>query len=256
MTEPGNPNISNPNGDFHPPSQTTHLTSSGCRMASLRWATSLARQSGAMHFDGLFGRSNGLRTHRLASTCITTTPTKSTMVAWHRPSLFETTGMLGRMQGGVRGFANHRVRKLILLFVKGRALFAAIGYSKCILLFRWPLSLLQHKRLLKHAKGYRGRSKNCFTIAIRRVEKAWQYAYRDRKVKKRVWRTLWIQRLSAAARQYNIRYSRLIAGLNYASVPLNRKVLSELAATEPFAFKSVIDVIKYQQAEHDAKKLL
>jgi large subunit ribosomal protein L20 len=115
---------------------------------------------------------------------------------------------------------------------------------------------LQHKRLLKHAKGYRGRSKNCFTIAIRRVEKAWQYAYRDRKVKKRVWRTLWIQRLSAAARQYNIRYSRLIAGLNYASVPLNRKVLSELAATEPFAFKSVIDVIKYQQAEHDAKKLL
>lgn len=105
--------------------------------------------------------------------------------------------------------------------------------------------------MLKHAKGYRGRSKNCFSIAVRRVEKAWQYAYRDRKVKKRLWRTLWIQRLSAAARQYGLAYSRLINGLVHTHVPLNRKVLSELAATEPFAFKSVIDVIRYQQADHD-----
>ena len=104
---------------------------------------------------------------------------------------------------------------------------------------------------MKHAKGYRGRSKNCFTIAVRRVEKAWQYAYRDRKVKKRLWRTLWIQRLSAAGRQYGLAYSRLIAGLNHCGVPLNRKVLSELAATEPFAFKSVVDVIRYQKADHD-----
>jgi large subunit ribosomal protein L20 len=107
---------------------------------------------------------------------------------------------------------------------------------------------------LKHAKGYRGRSKNCFTIAIRRVEKAWQYAYRDRKVKKRMWRTLWIQRLSAASRQYHMNYSRLIATLKYANVPLNRKVLSELAATEPFAFKSVMDVLQHHTEAYQLQK--
>lgn len=105
----------------------------------------------------------------------------------------------------------------------------------------------QHKRLLKHAKGYRGKSKNCFTVAIRRVEKAWQYAYRDRKVKKREIRRLWIQRLSAASRQYGMRYSRLIAHLRYCNMSLNRKVLSELAAMEPFAFKSVMDVIQAER---------
>lgn len=109
---------------------------------------------------------------------------------------------------------------------------------------------VQHKRLLKYAKGYRGRSKNCFTVAIRRVEKAWQYAYRDRKVKKRMWRTLWIQRLSAAGRQYNLTYSRLIAHLRYTNISLNRKVLSELAATEPFAFKSVVDLLQLQNRNY------
>ena len=104
--------------------------------------------------------------------------------------------------------------------------------------------------MLKHAKGYRGKSKNCFTVAIRRVEKAWQYAYRDRKVKKRDFRRLWIQRLSAGSRQYGMRYSRLIAHLRYCNVTLNRKVFSELAAMEPFAFKAVMDVIQAEREEY------
>lgn len=101
--------------------------------------------------------------------------------------------------------------------------------------------------MLKHAKGYRGKSKNCFTVAIRRVQKAWQYAYRDRKVKKREWRRLWIQRISAGGRQYGLRYSRFIAHMRYCNITLNRKVLSEMASMEPFAFKAVVDVM---QAEH------
>lgn len=173
-----------------------------------------------------------------------------------------------------RGFANHRVRVWFGLvcvcycvFLGGCVLCPSPVYERERRINRfsgsqfhrivraWCLSITQHQRLLKHAKGYRGRSKNCFVIAIRRVQKAWQYAYRDRKVKKRLWRTLWIQRLSAASRQYQLRYSRLIAGLNYSTIPLNRKVLSELAATEPFAFKAVIDVIQHQQAEYDATKI-
>ena len=104
----------------------------------------------------------------------------------------------------------------------------------------------QHKNLLKHAKGYRGKSKNCFSIAIRRVHKAWQYAYRDRKVKKRRWRSLWILRLNAAVRQYQWNYSTFMASLGHNRIGLNRKVLSELAANEPFAFKSVVDVLEQQ----------
>mmetsp|Transcript_12746 Transcript_12746/g.24491 ORF Transcript_12746/g.24491 Transcript_12746/m.24491 type:complete len:151 (+) Transcript_12746:25-477(+) len=102
----------------------------------------------------------------------------------------------------------------------------------------------KHKNLLKYSKGYRGRSKNCFRVAIRRVEKAWQYAYRDRRVKKRNWRKLWIQRIQAGARQYGIRYSAFIPALNRSNIALNRKVLAEMAANEPFAFKSVLDTVK------------
>jgi large subunit ribosomal protein L20 len=106
--------------------------------------------------------------------------------------------------------------------------------------------------LLKYAKGYRGRSKNCFTIAIRRVQKGWQYAYRDRRNKKRLWRTLWIQRIQAGVRQYHMNYSRFVRALyHYNPVVLNRKVLSELAATEPFTFKAIVDVVRYQQAQYD-----
>ena len=110
----------------------------------------------------------------------------------------------------------------------------------------------QHQRILKYTKGYRGRSKNCFSIAIRRLQKAWQYGYRDRKTKKRIWRTLWIQRIQAGVRQYSIRYSRFIRSLQYSDIQLNRKVLSELAATEPFTFKAIIDVTRYQQQQYDS----
>jgi large subunit ribosomal protein L20 len=107
---------------------------------------------------------------------------------------------------------------------------------------------------MQYTKGYRGRSKNCFSIAIRRLHKAWQYAYRDRKTKKRVWRTLWIQRIQAGVRQYNIRYSRFIRSLSYCNIYLNRKVLSELAATEPFTFKAIIDVTYHQQQVYDKEQ--
>lgn len=100
--------------------------------------------------------------------------------------------------------------------------------------------------MLKLAKGFRGRAKSCFSIAIRRIHKAWQYAYRDRRRKKREWRKLWIMRLQAGVRQYHWRYSEFIPALQRANIQLNRKVLSELAANEPFAFKSVLDVVEYR----------
>ena len=123
-----------------------------------------------------------------------------------------------------------------------------ICFYNCCIIF---IFTFQHQRALKYTKGYRGRSKNCFSIAIRRLQKAWQYAYRDRKTKKRIWRTLWIQRIQAGVRQYSIRYSRFIRSLQYADVQLNRKVLSELAATEPFTFKAIIDVTRFQQQQYD-----
>jgi large subunit ribosomal protein L20 len=84
-------------------------------------------------------------------------------------------------------------------------------------------------------------------VAIRRVQKAWQYAYRDRRRKKREWRKLWILRVQAGARQYGWRYSAIIPALANQHIALNRKVLADLAANEPFAFKSVVDVITHQQ---------
>ncbi|GKY97166.1 hypothetical protein MPSEU_000675000 [Mayamaea pseudoterrestris] len=106
----------------------------------------------------------------------------------------------------------------------------------------------KHKNLLKYAKGYRGRSKNCFRIAIRRIEKAWQYAYRDRKRRKREWRKLWIMRLQAASRLYGYGYSRMIPALKQSHIQLNRKVLAEIAANEPFAFYSIVRVIEATNA--------
>jgi large subunit ribosomal protein L20 len=106
--------------------------------------------------------------------------------------------------------------------------------------------LLQHKRLLQHAKGYVGRAKNCFTIAIRRVEKSWQHAYRDRKKARRNIRTLWIQRCNAGVRQYDWKYSQFIPALEQSQITLNRKTLSQLAMYEPFAFKSVVQVVEQE----------
>ena len=94
----------------------------------------------------------------------------------------------------------------------------------------------RHKRILEQAKGYFGRRKNTIRIARQAVEKAGQYAYRDRKAKKRNFRALWIQRINAAVRDYGLTYGRFIDGLSKAEVAVDRKVLSDLAITQPEAF--------------------
>lgn len=99
----------------------------------------------------------------------------------------------------------------------------------------------RHKKILKLAKGYRGRSKNCFRIAVQRVEKALQYAYRDRKNRKRDFRALWIQRINAGVRQHGLKYSTFINGLNLAGITLDRKILAEMAINDKAAFKAVVD---------------
>ncbi len=99
----------------------------------------------------------------------------------------------------------------------------------------------RHKKVLKAAKGYYGRRKNTIRVAKQAVEKAGQYAYRDRKAKKRNFRALWIQRINAAARANGMTYGRFINGLGKAGVEVDRKMLSELAISEPAAFKALVD---------------
>ncbi len=98
----------------------------------------------------------------------------------------------------------------------------------------------RHKKVLKLAKGYRGRSSTCYRIAIEKVEKGLQYAYRDRRNKKRSFRALWIQRINAGVREFGLTYSRFIDGLNKAGILLDRKVLSDMAIKEPEAFKELV----------------
>ena len=102
----------------------------------------------------------------------------------------------------------------------------------------------RHKKVLKMAKGYRGRSKDCFRIAIERVEKGLQYAYRDRRNKKRTFRSLWIQRINAGVREHDMVYSQFMNGLLKAGIEIDRKVLSDLAIHEPAAFKTLVDQSK------------
>ena len=97
----------------------------------------------------------------------------------------------------------------------------------------------RHKKVLKLAKGYSGRSKNCFRIAVERVEKGLQYAYRDRRNKIRDIRKLWIQRINAAARDNGLVYSQFINGLKLAGIELDRKVLADIAVREPESFKKI-----------------
>jgi large subunit ribosomal protein L20 len=99
----------------------------------------------------------------------------------------------------------------------------------------------RHKKVLKQAKGYYGRRKNTIRVAKQAVEKAQQYAYRDRKVKKRDFRGLWIQRINAAVRPEGLTYSRLIDGMNKAGIEVDRKVLADLAMHEPAAFKAIVE---------------
>ncbi len=99
----------------------------------------------------------------------------------------------------------------------------------------------RHKKVIKQARGYRGRSKNVFRVAIERVEKGLQYAYRDRRVRKRNFRALWIQRINAGAREHGLTYSQFMCGMKKAGIELDRKVLSDLAVREPTAFKSLVN---------------
>jgi len=97
----------------------------------------------------------------------------------------------------------------------------------------------KHKKVLKAAKGYYGRRKNTIRVAKQAVEKAQQYAYRDRKRKKRTFRALWIQRINAAAREHGITYGRFIEGLTKAGVAVDRKVLADIAVKDAEAFKAL-----------------
>ncbi|MBO6544264.1 MAG: 50S ribosomal protein L20 [Alphaproteobacteria bacterium] len=99
----------------------------------------------------------------------------------------------------------------------------------------------RHRKVIKKAKGYYGRRKNTFRVANQAVEKAGQYAYRDRRTKKRSFRSLWIQRINAAVRMHDMTYGRFINGLSLAGIEVDRKVLSDLAIHEPEAFKSLVD---------------
>ncbi len=98
----------------------------------------------------------------------------------------------------------------------------------------------RHKKVLGLAKGYRGRAKNAFRIAIEKVEKGLRYAYRDRRAKKRNFRALWIQRINAGVRQEGLTYSQFMNGVKRAGIELDRKVLADLAVHEPEAFKAIV----------------
>lgn len=106
---------------------------------------------------------------------------------------------------------------------------------------RGVTSHAKHKKVLKAAKGFYGRRKNTIRAAKAAVDRANQYAYRDRKVKKRTFRALWIQRINAAVRQEGLTYGRFINGLGKAGVAVDRKVLADIAVREPQAFKHLVD---------------
>ena len=105
---------------------------------------------------------------------------------------------------------------------------------------RGVTSHAKHKKIVKLAKGYRGRSKNCFCVAIEKVEKALQYAYRDRKARKRDFRSLWIQRINAAVRQYGLKYSEFINALKKLGISIDRKILADLAVKSSSVFEELV----------------
>lgn len=105
-------------------------------------------------------------------------------------------------------------------------------------------SKARRKKLLKQAKGNWGSRGNVLTVAKHTVEKGLQYAYRDRKTKKRSFRSLWIQRINAGARQHGLSYSQLMSKLSGKGIELNRKVLADLAMNQPDAFKAVVESVK------------
>tara|TARA_B100000513_G_scaffold192846_1_gene119562 strand:- start:418 stop:777 length:360 start_codon:yes stop_codon:yes gene_type:complete len=106
---------------------------------------------------------------------------------------------------------------------------------------RGVTSHARHKKVIDRAKGFRGRNKNNYRISLEKVEKALQYAYRDRRAKKRTFRQLWITRINAGAREHGLTYSQFMNGLGKAGIELDRKVLSDIAVHEPEAFKSLVE---------------
>jgi len=106
----------------------------------------------------------------------------------------------------------------------------------------------RRKKMMKFAKGFFGRRKNVWTIAKNAVERAWQYAYRDRKQKKRDFRALWIARINAGVRQYGLSYSKFMGMYHKAGLGLNRKVLADLAMNHPEAFKALVEKVKQTAA--------
>ena len=107
----------------------------------------------------------------------------------------------------------------------------------------------RHKKVIKQAKGYSGRRKNVYRLAVQAVTKAGQYAYRDRRQKKRVFRQLWIARINAGARECGLSYSRLINGLKKAEIEIDRKVLADLAMNDMAAFTAVAEKAKAALAD-------
>ena len=102
-------------------------------------------------------------------------------------------------------------------------------------------SRARHKKIIKMAKGYRGRSNNNYRLALERVEKALQYAYRDRRTKKRNFRALWIQRINAGAREHGMTYSQLMNGVHKAGIEVDRKMLADLAMNDAPAFEAIVE---------------
>jgi large subunit ribosomal protein L20 len=106
----------------------------------------------------------------------------------------------------------------------------------------------RHKKVLDQSKGFFGRSSTNYRIALERLEKSLQYAYRDRRVKKREFRGLWIQRINAAVREHGLTYSRFIAGLKLADIEMDRKVLAAIAFDDPATFGEIVKKVQATQA--------
>jgi len=112
---------------------------------------------------------------------------------------------------------------------------------------RGVASKARHKKILKMAKGYRGRAKSCIRVAIEKVEKGLQYAYRDRRNKKREFRALWITRINAAVREQGMVYSTFMSAVIKAGLGLNRKMLSEMAIHQPQDFNKIVEKVRAAQ---------
>lgn len=102
----------------------------------------------------------------------------------------------------------------------------------------------KHKKVIKLSKGFRGRAKNCFRIAIRRLQKSWEHSYVGRKIKKRDIRSLWIVRINAATRMYGLKYSTFMNGIKKAEIKIDRKILADLALNKPAEFARIVEIVK------------